>query len=112
VVQESAEEIADQENKPTLKEASTTISFVLGVGMSSVAVGHHCSTTLSGRNGSRQACESHFHQKHMAGTGACARRPWPGKRITASMKMDLAEMQRVQREWRRNGGRGRSDRVL
>jgi hypothetical protein len=50
VVEESAEEITDR--RPNLrwkKEVNTTISFVLGVGISSLAVGHHYNTVRSGR---------------------------------------------------------------
>jgi hypothetical protein len=50
VIQESAEEITDWETEPMRKkEANTTISFVLFVGMSSPVAGCHCSTTWSGR---------------------------------------------------------------
>jgi hypothetical protein len=45
----------------------------------------------------------------MAATSAGARWPWPGKKIAASMKMELVRRRRVQEDWRRNGGEGRSD---
>jgi hypothetical protein len=47
----------------------------------------------------------------MAGIGADARRPWPGKRIAVMTKMEPAQRRRVQRNRRSNGGGGRSDRV-
>jgi hypothetical protein len=65
-----------------------------------------------GESGSQQASAFHFHPIWMAGTGAGARRPWLGGRIAASTKLELAQRRRVLRNLRRNGGGGRSDRVL
>jgi hypothetical protein len=50
VVQESMEEIPGRETEPALEEeVNTTISFVLGVRMSSPVAWRHCSTARSGR---------------------------------------------------------------
>jgi hypothetical protein len=49
VVKESAEEIAGREAESALKkEENTIISFILGVGMSSLAARCHCSMARSG----------------------------------------------------------------
>jgi hypothetical protein len=50
VIKESTKEIAGRKAKSTLeKEENTTISVVLGVGMSSPVVGRHCRTSQSMR---------------------------------------------------------------
>jgi hypothetical protein len=50
MIEESAEEVTSRKAKSALeKEANTTISFVLCVGMSSPIAGHHYSTVRFGR---------------------------------------------------------------
>jgi hypothetical protein len=46
VIKESTEEVIGREAK---KEENTAISVILGVGISSMAVGRHCRTARSGR---------------------------------------------------------------
>jgi hypothetical protein len=47
----------------------------------------------------------------MAKIGVGVRQAWPGKGNAVSTKMELALRWRVLRDWRRNGGGGKSDRV-
>jgi hypothetical protein len=50
VVEKSSEEVAGRSPNPCWKkEGNTTISVILGVGISSPALGCHCSTTRLGR---------------------------------------------------------------
>jgi hypothetical protein len=94
--------------KPVLEEGGEHHNFIC-VGCQNVLTNGR--THDLGENGSRQTCKSQFHQQQTTGTGAGAgaRWPWQGKRIAASLKMELAWRRRAQKNSRRNSSGGRTD---